>query len=106
MAIPQLVTDAVGMCDNEVRTSMFTNIVVTGGNSLLQGFVERLEIELQGLVPACRIKLVSPSNPVERKYSCWLGGSILGSLTSFHQMWIGKQEYEEYGKGIVERRCL
>ena len=94
------------MCDNEVRTSMFGNIVVTGGNSLVPGFVERLEMELQVAVPAVRIKLVCPTNPVERKSSCWLGGSILGSLTSFHQMWIGKQEYEEYGKGIVERRCL
>merc|ERR1711962_235181 len=29
--------------------------------------------------------------PPERKYSVWIGGSILASLSTFQQMWITKQ---------------
>jgi len=44
--------------------------------------------------------------PPERKYSVWIGGSILSSLTSFGQMWISKEEYNESGPGIVHRKCF
>ena len=35
--------------------------------------------------------------PPERKYSVWIGGSILSSLSTFQQMWISKSEYDENG---------
>ena len=41
-----------------------------------------------------------------RKYSAWIGGSILGSLNSFASMWITKTEYEEAGPSIVHRKCI
>ena len=44
--------------------------------------------------------------PPERKYSVWIGGSILSSLSTFQQMWISKQEYDESGPGIVHRKCF
>ena len=42
----------------------------------------------------------------ERKYSVWIGGSILASLSTFQQMWISKQEYDECGPAIVHRKCF
>ncbi|KAG0326605.1 PHD finger protein 10 [Dissophora globulifera] len=39
-----------------------------------------------------KIKIVAPP---ERKYSVWIGGSILASLSTFQQMWISKMEYDE-----------
>jgi actin-like protein 6A len=41
----------------------------------------------------------------ERKFSPWVGGSILSSLGSFQQMWMSKQEYEEHGAIMIERKC-
>lgn len=41
--------------------------------------------------------------PPERKYSVWIGGSILASLSTFQNLWISKQEYDESGPGIVHR---
>lgn len=35
-----------------------------------------------------RIRIHAPANTVERKYAPWLGGSILASLGTFHQLWI------------------
>lgn len=34
-----------------------------------------------------KVKIVAPP---ERKYSVWIGGSILSSLSTFQQMWISK----------------
>ena len=49
-----------------------------------------------------QVKIVAPP---ERKYSVWIGGSILASLSTFQQMWISKQEYDESGPSIVHRKC-
>uniref|UniRef100_A0A914RW11 Actin n=1 Tax=Parascaris equorum TaxID=6256 RepID=A0A914RW11_PAREQ len=35
-----------------------------------------------------KIKIIAPP---ERKYSVWIGGSILASLSTFQQMWISKE---------------
>lgn len=53
--------------------------------------------------PSMSIKVVAPP---ERKFSVWIGGSILGSLASFAQMWVSKQEYDESGAHIVHRKCF
>merc|ERR1711879_898317 len=44
-----------------------------------------------------KIKIIAPP---ERKYSVWIGGSILASLSTFQQMWISKEEYDESGPSI------
>merc|ERR1712088_877235 len=46
------------------------------------------------------------SLPPERKYSVWIGGSILVSLSTFQAMWITKAEYDEAGPSIVHRKCF
>ncbi|KAL3231932.1 hypothetical protein MRX96_023195 [Rhipicephalus microplus] len=53
-----------------------------------------------------RKDLSRSSRPPERKYSVWIGGSILASLSTFQQMWISKQEYDESGPSIVHRKCF
>merc|ERR1712130_349605 len=55
------------------------------------------------IVRDIKIKIIAPP---ERKYSVWIGGSILASLSTFQQMWISKQEYDECGPSIVHRKCF
>ena len=63
-----------------------------------------MQKEISGLCPSSmRLKIVAPP---ERKYSVWIGGSILASLSTFQQMWISKEEYDESGPGIVHRKCF
>ena len=38
--------------------------------------------------------------------SAWFGGAVLCSLGIFHPMWISKNEYEECGPSIVNRKCI
>jgi len=50
-----------------------------------------------------KVKVVAPA---ERRFSVWIGGSILSGLSSFSNMWINKEEYEECGNAIVHRKCF
>lgn len=103
--IPRLVQAAVQHVDADQRPLLLANIVVTGGTTLLHKFNDRLNHEINNIYPSTRNKLIAPGSVVERKYAAWIGGSILASLGSFHQLWISRKEYEEHGAGIVEKRC-
>ena len=71
---------------------------------MLPGIGERMTKELSALAPSTvSIEVITPP---ERKYSVWIGGSILSSLATFQQMWISKAEYDEAGPTIVHRKCM
>jgi actin-related protein len=71
---------------------------------VLSGFGDRVHKELTSLCPSSmKVKVIA--NP-ERKYSVWIGASILASLSTFQQMWISKEEYDESGPAIVHRKCF
>ena len=83
---------------------LYGNIVLSGGTTMFEGIDARMEKEIKALAPqSMKIKIVAPP---ERKYSVWIGGSILASLSTFQQMWISKQEYDESGPQIVHRKCF
>ncbi|OTB05061.1 hypothetical protein M426DRAFT_320120 [Hypoxylon sp. CI-4A] len=103
--IPELIKAAINAVDVDVRPNLLGNIVVTGGTSLLNGFNDRLNNELMAMFPGMKIKLHAAGLTTERRFGAWIGGSILASLGTFHQMWISRKEYEENGAGIVEKRC-
>ncbi|KAK6539644.1 NuA4 histone acetyltransferase subunit [Orbilia ellipsospora] len=103
--IAEMIKDSIDHIDADARVTMLNNIVVVGGTSLLYRFNERLNEELMAMFPGPRVKIYSPGQIPERKYSAWLGGSILASLGAFHQLWISKQEYDEIGANIIERRA-
>lgn len=91
-------------CDVDIRKDLYANIVLSGGTTMFNGIAERLTKEVTSLAPSSmKIKVVAPP---ERKYSVWIGGSILASLSTFQQMWISKAEYDESGPSIVHRKCF
>lgn len=57
-----------------------------------------------GATLASRVRVTSASSNA-RALSCWIGGSIVASLSSMHDMWISNAEYQEYGAAIVDRKC-
>jgi Actin len=93
----------VSKCNEDCRDDLWRNVFVCGGATLIPGFVERLEKELRAGLPAATLSRVVA--PPDRKYAVWQGGSILASTTSFKHMWITKEEYDESGPSIVNRKC-
>ena len=96
---------ALAAVDVDIRPHLLANVVVTGGTSLISGFTDRLSQELIAAFPGTRVRIQAPGNLAERRFGSWIGGSILASLGTFHQMWISKREYDEHGAGIIEKRC-
>ena len=91
-------------CDVDIRKDLYSNIVMSGGTTMFPGIPERLSKEVTALAPSTmKVKVVAPQ---ERKFLVWIGGSILASLSTFQQMWITKQEYDESGPSIVHRKCF
>ena len=81
-------------CDIDVRKDLYANIVLSGVTTMYEGLAERLSKEVTALAPqSMKIKVVAPP---ERKYSVWIGGSILSSLSTFASMWVKKEEYDEF----------
>jgi len=72
---------------------------------MIPGFGARLQKELYkiSIQNYTRIQVIAAR---ERRYSVWIGGSILASLSTFQQMWISREEYEESGPSIVHRKCF
>merc|ERR1711974_55222 len=96
------VFDTIMACDVDIRKDLYSNIVLSGGTTMFPGIAERLTKEITALAPpTMKIKVVAPP---ERKYSVWIGGSILSSLSTFQSMWISKEEYDEAGPSIVHRK--
>jgi len=102
--IHKLTYDSIMKCDVDIRRDLYTNTVLSGGTTMFEAIDKRLTKEISALAPAAvKVKIVAPP---ERKYSVWIGGSILSSLSTFQEMWITKDEYDESGPNIVHRKCF
>ncbi|XP_068242752.1 actin-2, muscle-specific-like [Palaemon carinicauda] len=102
--VHEVVHQSIMRCDIDIRKDLLANIVMSGGSTMYAGIADRMQKEITGLAPSTiKVKIIAPP---ERKYSVWIGGSILGSLSTFQAMWITKEEYDESGPGIVHRKCF
>jgi actin-related protein len=100
--VHEMLVHSVLKCDGNIQKTFFENVVLAGGSTLLRGFVNRLQRELNGLAPSTMpVKIFAPPH---RKHSAWIGGSILASIPAFQQHWITIEEYEESGPSIIHRR--
>lgn len=102
--IAETTYNSIMRCDVDIRKDLYANTVLSGGSTMFPAIADRIQKEIANLAPpTMKIKIIAPP---ERKYSVWIGGSILASLTTFQQMWISKQEYDECGPVIVHRKCF
>ena len=102
--IHETIYNSIMKCDVDIRRDLYANTVLSGGSTMYPGIADRVHKEITALAPpAIKVKVIAPP---ERKYSVWIGGSILASLSSFQQMWISKEEYDEAGPSFVNRKCF
>jgi len=110
--VANMVCDAAFRCDRDQQAGVLGNVVLAGGGACIgptdqsvpDSLREQIETIIHAHTPGWRVKVLSPGMQ-ERAIASWLGGSILGSLGTFHEMWISKAEYDEWGCSIVNRKC-
>jgi len=104
VGIHETTYNSIMKCDLDIRRDLYANIVLSGGSTMFPGIADRMQKEMDAKAPSgVRVRIVAPP---ERKYSVWIGGSILASLSTFQNMWCSKQEYDEMGPAIVHRKCF
>ena len=92
--------NSIEKCDVDVRESLYSNIVLSGGTTNFTGFKERLEKELNNLLfpNSAQIKIINNLDP---NYSAWIGASNLASLPSGKYYFIEKDRYREFGASVI-----
>jgi actin len=85
-----MMKDSLSRCDPELASEMRKNIVVCGGTSIARGIQQRLEKEFEGEDERYEFVL-----DWQRRYSAWIGGSLLGSLSTFQSLAIQLKEYSQ-----------
>ena len=112
--ISQMICQAAYKCDRDQQPMLLSNIILGGGGSCIGPteqavpdtmIREQVEALIHTHTPNWRCKVLTPSSFQERSVLPWIGGSILASLGSFHEMWITNADYEEWGSAIVNRKC-
>eukprot|EP00929_Paragymnodinium_shiwhaense_P049953 TRINITY_DN25187_c0_g1_i6.p1 TRINITY_DN25187_c0_g1~~TRINITY_DN25187_c0_g1_i6.p1 ORF type:complete len:333 (-),score=37.21 TRINITY_DN25187_c0_g1_i6:317-1315(-) len=102
--IHEMVFLSIMQADVDIRRDLYANVVLSGGTTMFSGMAERMAKELAALAPST-VKVRVIATP-ERKYSVWIGGSILASLSTFQQMWIHRTEYDKAGPTIIHSKCF
>jgi centractin len=88
-------------CDMDIRKTLFSQVVLSGGSTLFHGFGERLLSETRKHPAAPKDTKIRIAAPPERLHTTWIGGSILAALSTFKTMWVTKQEYLEHGNRLL-----
>lgn len=104
LGVHEAVTDSIVKSDINIRKDLYSNIVLSGGTTMIRDFDKKLDYEIQNLTThKIDTKIIAPP---ERKHSVWIGGSILASLPTFETAWIYNSEYRECGVSIIHQRCV
>merc|ERR1719225_153596 len=81
VGIHETTYNSIMKCDVDIRKDLYANVVLSGGSTMYPGIADRMQKEITALAPnTMKIKIIAPP---ERKYSVWIGGSILASLSTF-----------------------
>ena len=90
--------DSINRVDMDLRKSLYSNIVLSGGTTLCTGVLNSAHLSILLLIGVGygdrllnevkrmkdgKIKIYAPP---ERKYSTWIGGSILAGLNTFKKV--------------------
>ena len=96
--LPNIIIDSINRCDISTRKELFNNIILGGGNTFIKGFDRRLKSEIY----AIKKRNCGIINLPERKYSAWIGASVISSLSSFDKKWISKSDYGKFEGKLFE----
>lgn len=102
--IHDLIFENIQKVNSDDRKDLYANIFLSGGSTMFEGLPKRIEEEIISKAPpTMKVKVVAPP---ERKVAAWIGGSIEACLATFPDMLITKEEYNDAGAAIVNRKCF
>eukprot|EP00924_Labyrinthula_sp_SR-Ha-C_P015406 snap_masked-scaffold_71-processed-gene-0.16-mRNA-1 protein AED:1.00 eAED:1.00 QI:0/-1/0/0/-1/1/1/0/385 len=104
-SLPMIMAESVARSESDetTRRTLFSNVLLTGGNMRFKGMRERMGMELKKHVPKdFEVEMLEVENPL---YSVWQGGSILTSMGNIGDRMTTREEYLENG-GLSNNKKL
>ncbi|XP_054581309.1 actin [Eptesicus fuscus] len=95
---------SISSCSPDLHRPLFRNVLLSGGTGSSPSLRARMQRELSALVsPTTNVKVSTCPCSV---YSAWVGGSVLCSLSTFKDMWVTSDDYNEKGPSAVSKRSF
>uniref|UniRef100_A0A0G4I0M6 Actin n=1 Tax=Chromera velia CCMP2878 TaxID=1169474 RepID=A0A0G4I0M6_9ALVE len=94
-SLQSICKQAIETCDMDFRTDLVRSVVLAGGNAMLPGLAARVRLELSRILSPDLVRQMEIVADPHRKYSAWIGGSMVASFSTFQQLFISKSEFEE-----------
>ena len=91
----------------DIKKELINNIFICGGNSLIFNnyFNDLKDSMARQLVAGTVVKLTTHPSKIERSLASFLGASIISSLNIYKETIVKKEEYEEHGAIVIEKKC-
>lgn len=100
-----MVWDSITRCDIDVRRTLLSNVVLSGGSTMFNGFSDRLTRELRAHAPTASQAGIRVVSSKEQKYAVWSGAQVFASLRSMQEdQWISIEDYDEYGAPLINEK--
>ena len=100
----EMVFTSISKADINIKNKLYNTVVLSGGNTLFRGMEEKMKNNLAKLAPKhIEIKIRMNSDP---QLSCWNGGNVITSLSSFKKMLVTINDWNEQGKKIIHSKCI
>lgn len=100
--LPGMLWQAILKTDTDLRPHLLSHILLSGGTTMLHGFGSRMLQELEDLTQKrSTIKIWAPP---ERKYTAWVGGSILAGLSTFQRIMVTRSQWQE-DPSVIHAKC-
>ena len=105
--LKSLIIKSVSSVLLDIKKDLISNIFVCGGNSLIFNnyFNDIKEALSKELVSGAIVRLTTHPSKIERSLAAFLGASIISSLNIYKETIVKKEEYEEHGSIIIEKKC-
>jgi len=102
LGIGGLVWESISRCDIDVRKTLLSNVVLSGGSTMFPGFSERLTRELKGYAPTASQAQVRVVASKDQKHAVWAGAQVFATLRSMQEeQWMTYEDYDEYGANFI-----
>ena len=104
--LSNLIFNSVVQVELDIKKELFCNLCLCGGNSVLcDDIATQVQNNISKRVSLATVIKMTSHAKDERSNIAWLGASILTSLGTFIQWCVTKEDYEEQGAVIIERKC-
>ncbi|CBH16831.1 actin-like protein 2, putative [Trypanosoma brucei gambiense DAL972] len=100
--------------DIDVRSALYSHVVLSGGSTMFPGFPSRIERDMRAAYSERIVKgdperlsrfPLCVEDPPRRRWMSFLGGAALAAVTAGnHDMWLSKKEWDEGGASAIQAR--